>query len=178
VGHNLVPVLVLMAPMLAVMTQLVAHYGYAPSDVGTVQLLTVELAPGAGDVVLDLPMGVALDAPPVRTATGRVFWRLRAEAAGDHVMSVKVGDQTFEKRWAVGGSARKIPVKRVRGWEAALYPGEDALPARAPIRSISLPAKTRELSLFPDGELGILGWAMAVSLIAGFACKDLFGVVL
>jgi hypothetical protein len=180
VGHNLLPMLVMIVPMVAIMVQLVAHYAYAPSPIGSVELLRLQLDPAAAvstrDVSLVLPEGVALDAPPVRTADGRVFWRLRAEREGDHVLAVDVAGQRFEKGWAVGGAPRKVPRKRVRGWEAVLYPGEETLASGAPLLSLELDGHTRSLALFPDGEVGILLWSLLLSLVAGFALRGLFGV--
>lgn len=180
VGHNALPMVVMLVPMLAIMVQLVAHYAYAPSPVGSVELLRMSLDPEAAvsarDVSLELPEGVILDAPAVRTADGRVFWRLRAEGEGDHVLAVDVAGQRFPKSWAVGGGPRKVPRKRVRGWEALLYPGEEAIPASAPVLSLELDGHTRELGFFPDGELGILLWSLGLSLVAGFALRGLFGV--
>ncbi len=182
VSHNLTPMAVMLIPMVAIMVQLVAHYGYEPSKAGDVELLQVRLDPVASvstrDVSLSLPEGVALEAPMVRTADGRVFWRLRAEKTGDHVLQVKVGDETFDKGWAVGGDLRKVPVKRLRNWEALLYPGEAAIPAGAPLLSIELASNTRPLDYLPDGEGGILIWTMVLSLLAGIALKDAFGVTL
>lgn len=179
-GWNLVPMLVMTGPMLAVLVQLVAHYGYAPSPVGAVELLRLELDPAAAvsprDVSLALPAGVSLDAPPVRTADGRVVWRLRAEAPGDHVLALELAGERFEKTWAVGGPPRKVPVKRLRSWEALLYPGEPAIPADAPLRALELEPHTRALAWIPDGELGILLWALVVSMAAGFALRGVFGV--
>ncbi len=182
VSHNLVPMAVMIVPMVAVMVQLVANYGYEPAQPGSTDLLRVVLDPGgsvsAKDVSLTLPAGVVLDAPPVRTADGQIFWRLRAVKAGDHVMRIAVGDEVLEKIWAVGGDSRKIPVKRLRSWEALLYPGEAAIPGASPVQSIELTMHTRPLAWLPDGEFGILMWFFVLSLAAGFALKDFFGVTL
>jgi len=182
IGHNLLPLAVMIVPMIALMVQLVAHYAYAPSPVGATEILHVTLDPESGvspdDVQLAIPEGVVLDAPAVRTADDQIFWRLRADQPGDHVMHVIVGDQVFEKTWAVGGSPRKIPVKRLRSWEAVLYPGEAALASDAPVVSMELDLHTRPLAWFPDGEFGILMWAMVFSLVAGFALKGFFGVTI
>jgi hypothetical protein len=130
------------------------------------------------NVSLELPAGVKLDAPPVRTGDGQVFWRLHAAEAGDHVLAVDVGGETFDKVWAVGGEARKVPVKRLRSWEALLYPGEAAIPSGAPVLSLELGAHTRPLAFLPDGEFGILMWTLVLSVAAGFALKGAFGVTL
>ena len=125
-----------------------------------------------------LSEGVALDAPPVRTADGEIFWRLRAEAPGDHALVVRMGEETLTKVWAVGGPHRKVPVLRTKSWEAFLYPGEAPLGRSSAARSISLAYPERELPLLPGGELGILATFFALSLVAGFALKGRFGVTL
>jgi hypothetical protein len=180
VGQSLLPMAVMIVPMVLVMVQLVSHYAYAPAPPGAVELLRLRLDPAAGlstrDVSLELPAGVELDAPAVRTADGRVFWRVRAEQEGDHVLTVKVGDRSFEKVWAVGGDARQVPSKRLRGWEALLYPAEPPIPSDAAVLALELDADTRSLGWFPDGELGILMWTLVWSLVAGFALRGVFGV--
>jgi len=182
IAHNLRPMAVMTIPMVGLMVQLVAHYAYEPSPPGSVELLHLKLDPNAGvstrDVSLEIPDGTSLDAPAVRTADGQVFWRVKADRPGDHVFKVRVGDEIYEKGWAVGGDARKIPIKRLRGWEALLYPGEDAIPSGSPVLSLELDMNTRPLDFVWDGETGILMWAMVLSLIAGVALKDFFGVTL
>ena len=182
VGHNLIPLAVLIVPMFAIIAQLVSNYAFAPVPVGSVQLLELrldaksEVAPR--DVRLELPAGVSLDAPPVRTADGEVFWRLRAETPGDHVLSLQVGSETLTKGWAVGGDARKVPLLRTKSWEALLYPGEAVLPANSAVQRISFAYPQRDLGLLPGGELGILATFFGVSLLAGFSLKGRFGVTL
>jgi hypothetical protein len=182
VGHNLIPLAVLLVPMVAVMAQLEAHYAFAPAPVGAVELLRVQLDPKAGvaarDVRLEVPAGVVVEAPPVRTPDGEIFWRLRAEAPGDHVLALHVGGETLTKGWAVGGDDRKVPVKRTRTWEALLYPGEAALPRSSAVETVALAYPERGLGFLPGGELGILATFFAVSLLAGFALKSRFGVTL
>jgi hypothetical protein len=181
-GHNLIPLAVLLVPMLAVLAQLEANYAFAPVPVGSVELLDVRLDPRAEvsprDVRLELPEGVALDAPPVRTSDGEIFWRLRAEAPGDHVLALHVGAETLTKGWAVGGDHRKVPLKRTKSWDAFLYPGEPALAASSAVQTIALAYPERDLGLLPGGELGILATFFGVSLLAGFALKGRFGVTL
>jgi hypothetical protein len=99
-------------------------------------------------------------------------------APGDHVLSLRIGDETLAKTWAVGGPHRKIPVKRTKGWEAFLYPGEPALARSSPVHTIALAYPERSLGALPGGELGILAIFFGLSLLAGFALKGRFGVTL
>ncbi|MGI9556626.1 MAG: hypothetical protein ACR2N5_01655 [Solirubrobacterales bacterium] len=181
-GNHMLPMAVMLLPFIIIIAQLVASYAYEPSPKGSVELLHVQLDPDAGvsarDVELALPEGIVLDAPPVRTADHQAFWRLRAEEEGDHVLSIKVGDEVYEKGWAVGGEARKVPMKKLRGLEAILYPAELALPSGAPVLSIELEMHPRTLGPLPAGELGIVLWVLVLSLAAGFAVKGLFGVTI
>jgi hypothetical protein len=182
IGHNLLPVAVMLVPMMTILFQLVAHYGYAPSAVGDIEMLRLKLDPAAAvsveEVSLKLPAGISLEAPAVRTADGQVFWRVRADKPGDHILQIQVGEEVVEKGWAVGGDLRKVPVMRVRNWEAVLYPSEDVLPAAGPVVSVELAMVTRQMAFFPDGELGILTWVFVLSLLVGIAIKDYFGVTL
>ncbi len=181
-GNHMVPMLVMFVPFVVILAQLVSNYAYDPAPSRAVELLHVRLDPDAGvparDVSLELPDGVALDAPPVHTADHQAFYRLRAEADGDHVLTLRVGDEVFEKGWAVGGEARKVPLKRIRGIEAILYPGEAALPGDGPLLSIELATHSRSLGPLPAGELGIVLWTLILSLAAGFAVKGVFGVTI
>jgi hypothetical protein len=181
-GHNLLPLVVLLVPMLAILAQLEANYAFDPVPVGSVDLLEVKLDPrsraSAREVTLELPAGVALDAPPVRTPDGEIFWRLRAEAEGDHVLTLRLGSESLTKTWAVGGPHRKVPVVRTKSWEAFLYPGEPALARSSPVHTVALTYPERELAWLPGGELGILATFFGLSLLAGFALKGRFGVTL
>ena len=59
-----------------------------------------------------------------------------------------------------------------------LYPGESALPAGGSVLSMELGVHSRSLGPLPAGELGIAGWTLVLSLVAGFAVKGVFGVTL
>ncbi|MES2641381.1 MAG: hypothetical protein V4850_17955 [Myxococcota bacterium] len=183
-GYNIVPMVVMFAPMTMILVQLVSNYAYAPLPVGSTTMFVVKLdADMAGavsprDVTLTLPEGVSLDAPPVRTADGEIAWRLRLDTAGDHVLSVAAGGTTETKIVAVGGEPRKVPVLRTKGWEALLYPAEAVPAGDSPIERLSIDRADRDLGWLPSGEGGILGWFFGFSLLAGFALKDRFGVTL
>lgn len=181
VGFNIVPMLVMILPMTTVLVQLVANYAYDPLEADVPALVEVQLAEDTAvkptELRLDLPAGVTLDAPPVRTADGAVVWRVRP-SAGDHVLTLTAGAEVQQKGLAVGGGPRKIPVMRTSTLEAFLFPGEDALPGDSAFETIKVRYPSRPLAWFPDGEGGILAWFFVFSLAAGFALKDKFGVTL
>jgi hypothetical protein len=183
-GYNIVPMLVMFIPMTAVLVQLVSNYAYAPLPVGSTTVVVAKLDAAVGgvtaqDVTMDLPAGLSLDAPPVRTADGEVAWRLRLDQPGDYSLTLHAGAATETKTLAVGGEPRKVSVLRTKSWEALLYPAEAVPAADSPFKEISILArKDQAMAFFPEGESGILGWFFGVSLVAGFLLKDLFGVTL
>jgi hypothetical protein len=181
-AYNIVPMLVLIVPMTIILVQLVAHYAYAPFSKGDVQLLEVKLAPGSGvvpkDVAATFPDEVAVQAGPVRTPDGRVFWRLEMLQDGDYAIQLRAGDETQTKEVVVGDVPQKVPVLRTRTWEALLYPGEAALPSGSVFEMIKVSAPERSLRFFPSGEGGILLWFFVASLGAGFLLRKRLGVTL
>jgi hypothetical protein len=182
-GLNIVPMLVMFVPIMSMLVQLEARYAFDPMPVGHEELLELELDPehsavSATAVSLELPAGIAQVGPPVRTPDGQVYWRLRTEAPGDHVLRIHVGDTVVEKGIAVGGEPRKVPIMRTKSLDALLYPGEAGLPGDSPVYDLRIRYPERELAYLPDGELGILAYFFVLSLVAGYALKDVFGVVL
>lgn len=182
VGHNILPMIVMFGPMTIILVQLVANYGYSPLQRGDIEILSVKLdreitQTATREVKLELPPGLVLDAPPVRTAN-EVVWRVKMGEEGEHVAKITVDGETFDKTVVVGGEPRKIPVLRTKTWEAILYPGEPAMPADAPIEELRMVFPSRALPVLPDGEGGVLLWFFGASLAAGFLLKDKFGVTL
>jgi len=188
-GHNMLPLLVMIVPMMTILFQLEAHYAFDPLPVGSVNLLTLKLdtsRPGVPDtatglaeaVRLEMPAGLSVDAPPVRTAAGKVAWRFRAERPGDYIVPIQVGDELVEKRIAVGGPPRKVPVLRTKTLEGFLYPGEPALPGDSAVESVRLRYPDRDLGWLPGGEMGVLATFFGLSILSGFALKGVFGVTL
>ena len=181
-GYNVLPMLVMIVPMTVILVQIVANYAYDPLKRGDVQLLEVDLAPGAGvsarDVTATFPEQIAVQAGPVRTPDGRVFWRLQMLEDGDHTIAIKAGDEIEQKSVMVGGGPRKVPVMRTKSWEALLYPGETALPSSSTFETIRLNAPERSLRPFPSGEGGLLPWFFGASLAAGFLLRKRLGVTL
>lgn len=182
-SNTLLPVAVMMAPMVAVLSQLEANYAFAPVEVGTESVLTVELDREVTDapatvVTLDLPDGVEQTAPAVRTPDGKIAWRIKAAAPGDHVLGIDVGGTVVEKGWAVGGEPRKVPVLRTKSMWGFLYPGEAPLASDSPVYSAELSVAGFARG-YPERELGegdIIIIFLIVSMAVGFVLMLAFGV--
>jgi hypothetical protein len=181
-GYNVLPMLVMFVPMTIILVQLVANYAYDPLQRGDVKLLEVDLAQAEGvrarDVTATFPGQIGVQAGPVRTPDGRVFWRLEMLEDGDHTIALSAGGETERKAVVVGDGPRKVPVVRTKTWEALLYPGEAALPSGSIFETIRLSAPERDLGPFPSGEGGILLWFFGASLAAGFLLRKRLGVTL
>ncbi|MFH1463578.1 MAG: hypothetical protein ABIO70_04255 [Pseudomonadota bacterium] len=182
-GLNVVPMLVMFVPIMAMLVQLEARYAHDPLPVGQDTLLELTLdrehcVLPATAVTLELPPGVVQTAPAVRGPDGTVVWRLRPEQAGDFELTLRIGDEVVTKGLAAGGGPRKVPIMRTKSVEALLYPGEAGLPGGSAVADLRLTYPERVLPWMPDGEMGVLIVFFVVSLVSGYALKDLFGVVL
>jgi hypothetical protein len=71
-----------------------------------------------------------------------------------------------------------VPILRTKRLDALLYPGEAGLPSGSFVADLRLTYPERVLPWMPDGEMGVLIVFFVVSLVSGYALKDLFGVVL
>ena len=180
-GYNIVPMIVMFVPMTAVLVQIVANYAYSPLGPGDPVVIEVQLAKESpanpAEATLVATGEVVIEAGPVSTTDGFVAWRVHAPA-GDYELSVTAGGETQAKGLAVGGAPRKLPILRTNTWEAFLYPGEHALARDSTFETIRVRYPERDLPLFPNGEGGLLAWFFVLSLGAGFALKDRFGVTL
>ena len=182
IGHNIMPMVVMFVPMMAILFQLEAHYAFDPIEPGTQQILTLKLDREvtdvmARDITLETPAGIVLAAPMV-PAVDEAAWLLDIQEPGDHVLTIRVGDEVIEKGVAVGGEPRRVPYLRTKTWEGYLYPGEQALDSDSAVKEVRLKYPERELPIIPGGELGIMASFLVLSLAVGFAMKGVFGVTL
>lgn len=92
------PLLVLAIPMLVLFGELEGIFGHVPLRPGKPAVITVR--PGgsaaAPDIVLDVPAGIVVEAPPVHIpATGEVSWRVRPLRAVSGLLEVHDGGRVF-----------------------------------------------------------------------------------
>jgi len=188
--YALVPLLWIIVPIILIMGQLQAYYGYRGLAPGETALVEVELeddwrertgtaGPGRPDIELRLPEGLALDAPGVWIPARReMAWRIAAREWGDHEIQLVVGGETYAKAVHVTeDTGRRAPYRSAGFLDQLFYPGEEGLPGSSPIARIRL--------RYEDAEIGVLGLGMhwlipflALSIVFAFALKDRFGVTI
>ena len=178
---TLLPLLIMIVPLVLVVAQLQFHYGYQNLKPGTSTLLKVELTPEQASrptVQLKAPEGVSVEAGPVWVPSKHELgWRIKPQAAGDHVLTLELDGQSYTKSLAVSDKiVRRSPFRLAKGfWNQLLYPAEDPLPAGSPIQSISLD--------MDDAEVGAMGFAthwiilfLVLSVVFAFAFRKPLGV--
>ena len=185
VGYTLVPLAWMTIPLLLLIAQLQAFYGYAGLTEGAPVVLTlrardVARMAGAEAVTLEAPGGVRVETPAVvLPGAGEVTWRLVPTVAGEHVVTVRIGSQAVTKTLHVGeGVARRSP-RRVGGSlvQQMLYPSEPPLPLDVGVTEVRL--------AYPEASVSAAGLAVpwlvvfvAVSMVTAFAFARRLGVVL
>jgi uncharacterized membrane protein (DUF106 family) len=181
--HALKPMLVMIVPILLVLVQLDARFGVRALEPGETILLKVKVEPSvdltASEPVLEAPSGVVVETPPLRIEEEHeVDWRVRAETAGRHALTIRIGGLTGTKDLAVRQSApaKVAPLKvRTGGWAELLHPGEKPLAKDSGIVSIE--------AAYPAARLNYFGWRMhwlvaffLLSIAFGFGLKGVFKV--
>lgn len=185
--------LMLMIPVVVIMIQLQARYGYRPFRPGERFLVRVLTAnspsvlagdaasgPTSGlmDAKLHAPDGLVQETAPLRIErNAEIDFRVLAAKPGMYQLGVQVAGQTVHKTVAVGPTDQPISSQRSgRLIDRFLSPIESGLPA-GPIVSVEI--------VYPPAAISICGWQihwiwvfLVVSLAAGYALKGVFGVAL
>jgi hypothetical protein len=184
--HSLRPLIFIFVPVLIIMVMLgvrFAHRPFRPAE-SAVVAVTVDDAAWARDTSVSLTGsdGVEIVTPALRIPDKReIDWRIRVREAGTHQITVTTPRGSVTKKIEARENSRLlVPLAASRGrtFSAAFleYPVEPPLPASSGVREIRVVD-------WPGRDLRFLGlsvnWLVAffiVSMIAGFAVKDLFGV--
>ena len=181
-GHSLRPLVVMIVPVVLILVQLNAHYGYRPLRPGESAIVSAKFSP-AVDVAaaapkLIAPAGLKVETLPLRIPSlHEVDWRIKAEQAGRYAVRVAVGDREVEKQVVVGTRHARISPERVGSgwWTILMNPGETPLPESSSIRSITVQYKAASLPFFRWN----LHWLVAffiLSIAFGFALKGVLRV--
>ena len=182
---SLVPLAWMSVPLVLVIAQLQAFYGYAGLQPGAQALITVQLITDAGSaaasaLVLEAPAAVGLETGAVRLAgSSEVVWRIRPRSEGAYVLTFREGGTAVTKSLLVSPApGRRSPMSVAAGLaDQALYPSEAPLPAGSRIASIAV--------AYPEPGIAVFGWRMhwmivygVLSLACAFMLARRFGVTI
>ncbi len=173
---------IVMVPVLLVLVQLQARYGYAPLRPGESAVLRVLYAAPLSleemDVALDLPSGVVAETPALRVPDeGEVDFRISAAEAGVYDVGVTCSGERVTKSLCVGTVGAAVSPRRASGWFGRmLYPTEPGL-GSGRLRAVEL--------RYPQATLSLWGmefhwmWAfLIISLVVGMLARGPLKVAL
>lgn len=182
---SLVPLVWMAIPLVLVVAQLQAFYGYSGLTPGQPAILKVELRgvfpdTSAFAAVLDAPTEVLVETGPVRLpSANEVLWRILPNANGEYTLTVRVGSTVASKTLQVSSMlARRSPRRVSAGLVGQLwYPSEPPLPDAGLIAAISV--------AYPEPGIDLAGWRVhwmvvyiGLSMACAFALAGRFGVTL
>jgi hypothetical protein len=188
-GHylllSLVPLAWMSIPLVLVIAQLQAFYGYGGLQPGAPALITVQLAADAGPsaasaLVLEAPAAVGLETGAVRMeGSNEIVWRLRPSTVGAYALTIRDGDVAVTKSLLVSSAlGRRSPVMAAASLaDQALYPSEAPLPGDSRIAAIRVS--------YPEPGIDVFGWKLhwmivygGLSLACAFLLARRFGVTI
>lgn len=179
--HALIPMIILSVPVLLIMSQLNLRFAVLPATPGE-QILVKAFVRDTQlldrTVRLGTTPALTVETPGVRIPlTREVTWRVRAQRAGQHEITIHIGEQTLESHLIAGDRWGPVPTRRTgRGAiDTLLYPGAPPIPTNHNVEAVEIGYETLKLRIF--------GWTvhwlvafLALSIVFGFAFKGLIGV--
>jgi hypothetical protein len=174
------PALFLAVPLTFLITTCDRYLGFEPLRVNAPFLVTVrtDTPDRTGDVLLKLPPGLAMTAPPVHIPDDReVVWRLAAEKEGAYDVKAGVEGKEYGKRVVVSSRLIRLSPVRLKGhlFERFFSSAEPELPEGAPIASIRVAYPERTIR-FARIEWNWIWLFLALSLATGFLAKSILGI--
>ena len=185
--HSLRPLIFIFVPVLIILVMIGMRYEHRPFVAGERAFVSVQVNDptwAQGDrLALTGTDGVAVTSPPLRIlAEKEIDWQIEARAPGRHELTLTTpnGEVTKEIVVAAEQDAPLVPLAPMRGnaFSGAFlqFPAEPPLPGGSGIRLIDVVGwPHREMAVFGLGVHWLVAFFL-LSMAAGFAVKDLFGV--
>jgi len=180
------PMLFILPPLVLLMVQLHAFYGFRSPRPDEALVLTARFeSSGARPAVeLEVPPGVVSDTPGVWAADrAELTWRLRVVEPGRHELRLHSGDQTWSK--TVTASDRVVRLSPVRPDGSFLaqleWPSERPLPAAGPVLELDLDYPDARFEMWPFSSEWRYAWMVAffvLTMIVAVALRRPLGVEL
>jgi len=180
------PMLFILPPLVLLMVQLHAFYGFRSPRPDESLVLTARFEPAVARPAaeLDLPDGVVADTPGVWAPDrGELTWRLRVVAPGRHELRLHLGDAVFSK--TVTASDRVVRLSPVRPDTSFLaqleWPSEPPLPATGPLHELDLDYPDARFEMWPFSSDWRYAWMVAffvLTMLVAVALRRPLGVEL
>ena len=138
-GLSLLPLAVMIVPVALIIVQIENRFAYAPLSPGDGAIVAVvartQQPVSRIPVSLETSAGLRQETPPVRIdERGEILWRIRATEPGDHWVTVRVGEDSVERRIRVGGTSAVWPFAYATAdWRVLGSPAEPPLPESSPV---------------------------------------------
>jgi hypothetical protein len=131
----------------------------------------------SGDIRIETPENIQVETPPLFIpGEHRIYWRIRAKSKGKEELGFLYDEKRLGKHIAVDVERSKLSPKRTASFATGLlYPAETLLSRKDFLEEIHLHYPHRSLMIFGMG----IHWFVlffVFSMVAGFACKNVFGV--
>ncbi|MEN8164083.1 MAG: hypothetical protein ABFS37_08135 [Acidobacteriota bacterium] len=179
------PMIWILPPLVLIMVQLHAFYGFRGLEPGDTAIVTATMKAKdtiRPDVRLQVPEGVSLETPGVWAPDlHQMAWRIKAESAGDFQLNLEHQGTIQGKKLRVTQSAVRLsPERPSKSFLDQLeWPSEPPLPADSSLATITLG--------YPEASLAFLGlemesqWAWMIlffvlTMAIGLALKSPMGV--
>ena len=186
------PMIFILPPLVILMVQLHAFYGFRGLEPGEPVLVRAVLAGDEGGrpsaarppVALEVPAGLRLVGDGVwAPELGEQLWQVTADAAGDYELAFTVGSEVIRKTLRVTDAVVRLsPARPERSFMAQLeWPSEDPLPRSSGLAEITVD--------YPDATIALAGWSwdwryawmvvfFVLTMIVALALKKPLGVEL
>ncbi len=172
------PMLILMLPVIVLIIQLSARYGYTPAEVGKPIIVTVQVndAVNVEKVRVTASQGIRVEMPPLHIpSSNEINWRMTPAESGVEVLTFQYEDQKETKKIVVNKKNLLFSPRRVSSLAALLYPVEKTIDDESFLRDISIGYSENKIS-FAGWRIQWLVFFFVVSLATGFLAKGIIHV--
>ena len=179
------PMIWIFPPLILIMIQLHAFYGFRGLEPGESAIVTATMRADdttRPDVELQVPEGVILETPGVWAPDlHQMAWRIKAKKAGDFQLDLEHQGTTQSKNLRVTQSAVRLsPERPSRSIFAQLeWPSEKPLPPESSLATITLgypEARVEFLGLEMESQWAWMILFFVLTMIIGLALKSPMGV--
>ncbi len=156
IGHMLKPLVFMIVPVMIIIIQTEARFGYRPLKVGESAIVEVkEASAHHSDVELLAPKGIKIETTPLRIKDSdgeEIYWRIRAVKEGEFAIRFKSDDSETAESIIVGSDIRRFPQALVKGGivRFLLHPADKPLPEDSSIKEIRIH--------YPPLYIRVFGW--------------------